>query len=48
MSHAAIADNFAKKLAYENEPLIENLDKHISLSWQRGKRLITRWPGQIQ
>jgi hypothetical protein len=36
MSHATIADNLAKKLFNVNEPLLENLDKHTTLSKERG------------
>jgi hypothetical protein len=36
LSQTAIVDNFAKKLFNVNEPLLENIDKHISLSKERG------------
>jgi hypothetical protein len=41
LSQAAILDNFAKKLFNVNEPLLENIDKHISLSMEKEKCFIT-------
>ncbi len=48
LAHAAIAGNLAKKLANINELLVVSFRQAHYLIKGEGKRLITRWPGQIQ